>query len=116
MQAPEHTFKRHIMEATAPLQQTFFLLLVAAQAQVLAGLAQMAVQAPDYGVGACGGGSGGDPNGSGAGAAPGGGGAAVSNSNPGGNGKVILTYSCNVGTTGQIGNGHTITYPPEMVA
>ncbi|HVW98912.1 MAG TPA: T9SS type A sorting domain-containing protein [Candidatus Babeliaceae bacterium] len=69
-----------------------------------------------YGAGACGGGSGGDPNGNGAGGAPGGGGACIfgNNNTVGGNGKVLLTYTCNVGNTGQIGNAHTITYPPEM--
>jgi hypothetical protein len=73
-------------------------------------------QGTGYGVGACGGGSGGDPNAGGIGAAPGGGGAAIfGNSNTfGGNGKVLLTYTCNPGTTGTIGNAHTITYPPEL--
>ncbi len=68
------------------------------------------------GAGNCGGGSGGDPNGNGAGGAPGGGGACIfgNNNTVGGNGKVLLTYTCNVGTTGQIANGHTVTYPPEI--
>jgi hypothetical protein len=70
-----------------------------------------------YGGGSCGGGSGGDPNGTGIGGAPGGGGAAIfgNNNTFGGNGKVTLTYTCNPGNVGSIGNGHTITYPAELV-
>ena len=72
---------------------------------------------PGYGVGTCGGGSGGDPIGSGTGGVPGGGGACIfgNNNTWGGTGKVLLTYNCNVGITGQIGNGHTIAYPPEVI-
>lgn len=67
-------------------------------------------------AGQCGAGSGGDPNGNTIGGAPGGGGAGgffIIN-DYGGNGKVILTYTCNPGNPGSIGNGHTITYPPEF--
>ncbi len=70
-----------------------------------------------YGAGSCGGGSGGDLNGTGVGGAPGGGGACIfgNNNTVGGNGEILLTYSCNVGNTGQIGNAHAITYPPEVI-
>jgi hypothetical protein len=75
--------------------------------------------ASSAGVGNCGGGSGGDPNGAngGQGNPPGGGGAG----GPfyvnafGGNGEVVLTYTCSPGIAGAIGNAHTIPYPPEFI-
>ncbi|HYK44933.1 MAG TPA: T9SS type A sorting domain-containing protein [Parafilimonas sp.] len=70
-----------------------------------------------YGVGQCGGGSGGNPAGTVQGVAPGGGGAAVFGISDlsGGNGKIVLTYTCSPGSPGTIGTTHTITYPPELI-
>ncbi len=70
------------------------------------------------GIGQCGAGSGGAGSTTGQaspGGFPGGGGGnGIGNTVLGGIGRIILTYTCNAGTTGTIGNAHTITYTPEL--
>ena len=51
LQAPGHTCKPLITAAVVPIRSTFFRLPVAAQERVLAGPAQMAVQAMDLELG-----------------------------------------------------------------